>query len=305
MTDYTFHELIEQFLINQDIYPISRRSYRSWLRPFHRWIVDNSINVLEVRKPQIIEYKSYLTANYTDKTVNCYLTAIRLFYSWSEQNGYINYNPTIGIRFIRLDKRHRKHPLTPEQSKQLLNSCDMNTATGRRAYLIIRLMLVTGLRAVEVSKLEHTDIEDNYICIQGKGQTSKNHRIEITDELIRMIRQFGGTRYIFETIRNKQLSPAYISELLEKQMIKAGIKSKYISGHSLRHTAAIEAMKQTGNNIYETQKLLRHTNTKTTEIYIRTLQDEQTKVSTIVREMDKRLGNPKIITNTGIIHSKS
>lgn len=302
--NYTFQELINDFLLNQDVNDISRKSYEYWLRPFHRWVVNNQIDVVAIERPEIIAYKKYLTQRYTDKTVNCYLTGIRLFYTWCIDNGYINYNPTKGIKMRNLDKRHRKLPLTDEQVSTLLKSCDWHTITGIRAYLIIRLMLVTGLRAVEVSRLEVTDLHRDGISVQGKGRTDKDAFIPVPIELIVNLRKIKGERYLFETVRRKQLHSTYISEIINNQMQRAGIKSNMISTHSLRHTAAVTAMKMTNNNIYEVQQLLRHTSTKTTEIYIKTISGQHNNVSTIVRRMDERLGNRTEQSETNNIPAK-
>lgn len=295
----SFQQLIDDFLENQDIMPTSRRAYASWLRPFHLWVVNNSIKVMEITRPQILAYKTYLKQTVSEKTINCYLTAIRMFYGWCVSNGHLKYNPTSGLRLVRLDKRYSKRPLTPQQTKALLDSCDMNTATGRRAYLIIHLMLVLALRAVEVSRLEVKDIEGRHIRIQRKGRLSKNQTMPITSELLADIRQFAGERFIIETVHGKEMRPQYITAILEGQMIKAGIKSRNISGHSLRHTAAINAMIQCGNDVYEVQKFLGHTSIKTTEIYIRTLMEEDKQTHTIVHRLQERLTELKKSGNNG------
>ena len=62
--------------------------------------------------------------------------------------------------------------------------------------------------------------------------------------------------------------------MLKAALKEAGYNSDRLTAHSLRHTAGTAAMRIT-NNIYETQKYMRHENPGTTEIYLHTNDQEQ------------------------------
>ena len=66
----------------------------------------------------------------------------------------------------------------------------------------------------------------------------------------------------------KRIAATTISTLLKRAMQEAGFDSERITAHSLRHTAGNNVRILTGNNIYETQKYMRHSNPATTEIYM-------------------------------------
>ena len=62
--------------------------------------------------------------------------------------------------------------------------------------------------------------------------------------------------------------------MLKRAMQEAGFDSERITAHTLRHTAGNNVRKLTGNNIYETQKYMRHSNPATTEIYMHDGEEE-------------------------------
>ena len=65
--------------------------------------------------------------------------------------------------------------LEPEQARALLDSCDPQTATGRRDLAILTLLLRLGLRAGEVAglRLEDLDWRAGELVVVGKGRRSE------------------------------------------------------------------------------------------------------------------------------------
>jgi len=287
----TFHNIIKNFLADQDITDLSRNAYRNWLKPFQRWVIDNNANIHDIKRYQIIKYKQHITTLYSDKTVNCYLTAIRMLFNWMEQTEILKDNPTIGVKLIRLNKPYRKKALTTGQIVKLLSSCT-NTETGIRVKAIITLMVNTGMRAIEVSRIHKSDITPASIQVQGKGRHTKDAEIGLNcNELYNdIVNQSINTKsdYLFHTIKGQQLRPKYISELVNTQMMIAGIKSKDVSCHSLRHTYAVNVMKET-NDIMRVMEYMRHSNPKTTQIYISAVKANNPDNDTMVSKIHKNI----------------
>lgn len=284
-----FTEIINNFLSDQDITDLSRKVYRQWLRPFQKWVINNDINIQSLRRADVIDYKKSLTGNYSDKTVNCYLTAIRMLYRWMEENEIAENTPS-GVKLIRLNKPYRKHALPLEKVGDLIVTCP-DTNIGKRVKAIIMLMTNNGLRAVEISRIKRNDITNNSIIIQGKGHHTKDHRMELTEELHQLIiGQISNpqSQYIFHSKDGRQLRPAYISHMVNAVITKAGLKSTNISAHSLRHTAAVSVMLKT-NDIVEVKKLMRHSSVKTTEIYLNSITSDETKTNSIIQDIWKDL----------------
>ena len=71
----------------------------------------------------------------------------------------------------------------------------------------------------------------------------------------------------------QRLTTKSISRIIKAHLTAAGLVSDRITAHSLRHTAATEALKA-GATIQETQQFMRHTNINTTLIYAHNLEKE-------------------------------
>jgi site-specific recombinase XerD len=73
---------------------------------------------------------------------------------------------------------------------------------------------------------------------------------------------------------NQRILTAGLSQLIKERLRKANIDSRKITAHSFRHTAAMNALKA-GASLYEVQLFLGHTNPNTTQLYIKSLDEEK------------------------------
>ena len=84
------------------------------------------------------------------------------------------------------------------------------------------------------------------------------------------------------------LQPAMVSRMIKQRFKQIGIVDKRMTCHSLRHTAAIQALKA-GADVYEVQQMLGHSDIKTTTIYLRAIEEETRVNNRAVRILDKVL----------------
>jgi integrase/recombinase XerD len=287
-TTLSIQQLIDQFIIEQDIATTSRAQYSKALVGFFLWCHRKGINQREVRREHIIQYKSELnTDGYSTLTIDFRLTCIRKFYTWADQLGYC-VNPSVGIKNFKRYNGFRKDALTGDQVSTLMGTIHTDTIHGLRNKAIIFLMLANALREVEVCRMNMNDITMSnglyIIRIQGKGKKSKDDSIVVEPQAFDAINDYLVKRKdtkptdplfsIHAFMRNNvRMRPQYVSEMISTYMVKAGVKSDRISPHSLRHTAAVFAL-MGGSSLYDVQLFLRHTNSSITEIYTRTIEKE-------------------------------
>ena len=86
----------------------------------------------------------------------------------------------------------------------------------------------------------------------------------------------------------KKIQPAMVSRMIKQRFKQIGIVDKRMTCHSLRHTAAIQALKA-GADVYEVQQMLGHSDIKTTTIYLRAIEEETRVNNRAVRILDKVL----------------
>jgi site-specific recombinase XerD len=133
------------------------------------------------------------------------------------------------------------------------------------------------------------------IRIQGKGHYEKDRILGLTDKVVAPIIEyiesaelandsplFLNHSYVSHDTRITTLT---ISKMVKRQLRSIGIDSLRITAHSLRHTAAITALRQ-GVDILSVQAMLGHTRVDTTMNYQRAIEEERRREGTAVRAMD-------------------
>lgn len=275
--------LIDMFLRDQDIMERSRKTYENILLLFFRWTYYKNIYFKELKKSDIIVYKQSLVDK-SELTQVLYLTVIKLFYKWTELNGFYK-NIATGIKLPRKNYYgFKKKPLSEIQAKKLLSSFNLETKKSKRDLCIAKLMILCGLRSVEISRLNIEDLKEKNgiigIFVQSKGKKTKYDFLNITDNTFETIEsylidriEYKETDPLFSAIgKNKnidsRLTPRSISRLIKDHLLKIGLKSKKYSAHSLRHTFAVLAL-IAGIPIEKVSARLRHRNISTTQIYTR------------------------------------
>ncbi|MDZ7775857.1 MAG: tyrosine-type recombinase/integrase [Bacteroidales bacterium] len=211
----------------------------------------------EPTKADVIDFKAYMNEKFSDNTKALYITAIRKFFKYLDDTG-IYINITTGLRYPKKYKGHRKQPLNDTDVEKLIAAIDTTDLKGKRDFAIINLMLLTGLRSVEVRRIQIKDIEfrnnQTVVYIQGKGYTDKFIYIPLIDEAYFPIEDYLNAfsetydiekdNFLFvshsNNNRNQQLSANGLSKIITGYYQKANIKDKRITAHSLRHTAAMK-----------------------------------------------------------------
>ena len=237
-----------------------------------------------IRQPQredVIAFRDDLKASgLKPTTVQNYITATRLFFKWTEQEGLY---PNIAehVKGAKLDKNHKKDYLTSRQAKEVLASIETDTEEGLRNYAILSLMVTGGLRTIEVSRAEVGDLrtlgENTVLYIQGKGREEKTEYIKISEPVEQAIRTYLKARGNVEegqplftstsnNSRGKRISTRTVSGIVKTALKNAGYDSARLTAHSLRHTAITLAL-LAGREITEVQQFARHANLNTTMIY--------------------------------------
>lgn len=177
-----------------------------------------------------------------------------------------------------------KDPVSEENSLKLLQYVDKQG--NLRDMTIIRLMLYLGLRDVEVSRMDYGDFyelerEKWIVKIWGKKRDQKDEQKTVTNGLLRVFLAYKEERGrtaghlaenepMFIGHKKHRLRPDVVSQIVNKLMVDAGIKTKEnsyrITAHSLRHTAITKIAKIT-RDPFKVQQFGRFRDLKTPMIY--------------------------------------
>ncbi len=145
--------------------------------------------VTEIGPSEIREFISYLqntrafmehpytgpqSRGLTGHTINCYLRAIRAFWTWLTTEEFIETNPFDRITVPRAPKKVIV-PFAEDQIHSLLSVIDTKSPVGFRDWTIILTLLDTGMRVTELTelKLDHINLAQRSLKVQGKGNKER------------------------------------------------------------------------------------------------------------------------------------
>jgi len=176
--------------------------------------------------------------------------------------------------------------VTADEIGRLLASCDRETATGRRDFAILTVLVRLGLRAGEVAALTLADIDWNAGELVVGGKSRRRDRLPLPPDVGEAIadycrwgRRQNGCRQVFLQGRAPYggLSGTGVGEVVARACRRAGLSR--IGPHRLRHSAA-RAIRRAGAPLFEIGQVLRHRHVATTAHYAR---DDHDALAAVVR----------------------
>ncbi|NWH10226.1 tyrosine-type recombinase/integrase [Acholeplasma laidlawii] len=275
-----FRQLTKKYLDDADVSLTTKQSYERILQQFVEYA--NTLSDLPTRS-DIMAYRDHLFKRKLEETtIKYHLVVVRNFYRWYHTNGH-GANPSEGIKSPKIEKKFKRAHLSESESRQLLKLAQINSDKNiikYRDYVMVLLMLTTGMRTVEVERADVSDlnvIDDGEILyVHGKGKTSKSSFVRLSPLVNKAIETYimkRSDQYEPLFIDHK---PKYLGQRMKTRNIRRIIKDllrdigfdddKH-TAHSLRHTTATLA-RQYGANKDDTQKIMRHSDPATTEIYM-------------------------------------
>ncbi len=276
----TLTHLMKSFIDALDINSTSVRTYKEALKNFSAWRNGQPPDAF-VTASEIKLYKEWLRQNRTANTVATYLVALRRFFQYCVLEGFYEQNPVEKIKGIRRPRGHLRQDISRDGLRLLFASVDRNTLMGKRDFAIMNLMARSGLRVIEITRVNVGDLEyrrgRQILRVWGKGRDERDEFVVLTEPTVAAIEDYlnarGGAKpheplFVGVRARNKgrRLTTRQINRIVNRYLIKAGLKSDKISPHSLRHSFVTLAI-QSGASIIEAQIAARHRSIETTRVY--------------------------------------
>lgn len=262
------------YLAAKKVEGLSKTTLQNYAYKLKRFMENMQKNIEDISANDI---RMYLAAyqrhtRCTNTTLETERAFLNSFFSWLEDEEYIQKSPMRKIKPMKTEKRMRE-ALTPEELEMLRDSCET-----LRERALVEFFYSTGCRLDEAVKVKKQDINWQDLSLNVVGKGNKERRVYISEKAKVHIRKYLLSRfddcdYLFVTERKpiRKLGNRSIQREFEKLGKRAGI-GRQVHPHIIRHTTATDMLRN-GATLSEVQHYLGHEQPATTQIYAKISDD--------------------------------
>jgi site-specific recombinase XerD len=218
-----------------------------------------------------------------------YYRAIKRFFSWAVQEGYLKCNPLDGI-VIRAPKPRPVEPYHTEHIEKMLSVLDYDwkiAKTSRQKMLaardkvILMLFFESGLRLGELAGLKTADVDlTGQRAMVREGKMGKGRMVGFGPQTKKALWRYLGLRgdslehdALWITEEGRSLTKHGVQEIIRRLKRDAGLEHVKGSVHKLRHTFATIYLRHT-RDMKGCRLLLGHSTLVMTERYTQFIEAE-------------------------------
>ena len=212
-------------------------------------------------------------------TVNRFISAVRTLFSYAHRYKYLEKNPAIELRTVKLPKRVPNFMTQPEVN-QLCNQPLKNELLWQsRDHAIFTMLYSSGCRISELTNLKLDDFMDNFHAAIVTGKGNKQRRVFFEEEARNALGIYlkdrkkiidennisEPTKQLFINLKGHPITVGGIRYILSRYSGVEGI-NRHVNPHAFRHTFAT-TMLGNGADVRLVQEMLGHSSISTTQRY--------------------------------------
>lgn len=304
MENLNFSFQLDEFMLfcrSRQLREKTMNSYEQTLRLFERWCwerfqIENVDQITESVVRRYIndlmergKYSFYTddkrkTINYPERrrdfrnpisitTINNYIRNLRVFFNWLDRDYLLPKNPMKKIRQLK-NNRKAKEYISDEDFKRLIGQLDKSYFSEHRDFVMIILMIDTGMRLGECSLLlvEDVNLAKKQVFLRAENTKGRKDRIVFfspkTETILRRWLQFkdryAESDYLFPVKYSGAAIGVSNFETNFKKYLKRAALNESISPHCLRNNFAKRCL-MNGMDIFTLSKILGHSSVRVTE----------------------------------------
>ena len=205
------------------------------------------------------------------------LIPLRVFFKWLTRTGQLPANPAAEIDLPKMIKRLPRHVLSVAEVEKVLTLADTSAPIGLRDRTIMEVLYATGMRRMEIARLEIGDIDaDKCVVLIREGKGRKDRLLPLGERALHWVQEYldksrpllswnPQDRTLFLGQEGMGMSPTWLSTHVASYVKRAEL-GKHGGCHLFRHTMAT-LMLENGADIRFIQAMLGHAELSTTQIY--------------------------------------
>ena len=257
------------------------KNYHQLLKPFIEYCIAKGLNnVADVRYSHIRDYLIECQQKGNQpSTINSKIQRMRAFYNYLLEEKVVKENIALKVKQQKEDVKI--DVFTDEQIYQMLayyRSLRRKEQTyfSYRGYLLILLLLGTGLRRKEVIQLKWTDVDIANLTLSVYGKNRQYETVFLTEKLAKELSIYGAfckqhfghdNEYVFLNLDNAPMTDFSISQVFDNLRVKMNFKDVRVSPHTFRHTFC-HRLAMSGMSAFAIQKVMRHKSIAVTMRYV-------------------------------------
>jgi len=266
--------------------PRTRRAYQHHVGEFGGFVgIRNPEEFRDVTRAHVIAWRDELVRRkLSPATIRAKLSALSSLFEYLCEKNSVAHNPVKGVKRPAADNNEGKTPAIGDgQARRLMEAPAPDTLKGKRDRAMLAVCLYHGLRREELCRLEVRDYHQrrDVVHFRVHGKRGKMRHVPVHPKAQRLIHEYleaadhGEDKKgpLFRPIRNnltkdldKPLDADSVYKMVKCYAAQVGIDTEHFSPHSLRATAATNALEHEAD-IAKVQEWLGHANISTTRLY--------------------------------------
>lgn len=254
-------------------------AYRNDLSQFVEQMESKVESWEQVDRDLIIDYIMAMKADqeYASSTVARKVAAIKSFFHYLVDHGYLEDDPTATLDSPKVRKRLPRAISSGDLERLLAEPANDRSAKGLRDRALLELLYATGLRVTEVVSLDVDDVNLASSTLRLVRSRDKGERIvPIYDRAIEPLRDYlergrmqllrdPEEQALFLNHRGHRLTRQGLWLIVKHYVREVGILED-VTPHTLRHTFAAHLIERKADLEY-VQEILGHASISTTQVY--------------------------------------
>ena len=240
----------------------------------------NQKNLSEITKETLLLSVGELSKKgMSAATVNRYIAAVRTFFSYCKKFGYLEKNPALELKTVKIPKKLPNF-MTEREVDELCNQPKVNEILWeKRDSAIFEMLYSSGCRISELVNLKLSDFIDGYHSAVVRGKGNKDRVVYFEAAAQEALKNYLGDRkkimeenhilqshdFVFINQKGNPLTTGGLRYILSRYSGPEGT-NHHINPHAFRHTFAT-TMLSNGADVRLVQEMLGHSSISTTQRY--------------------------------------